>query len=98
MKLNEIKNNLGLPEDYLIRIILKHLDMFRVVNYGGRKNSMQIELTKWDPKLAISNIERKSKEHGCNPSFTCSLPSTWVKLSHPNQWRKHRDETKCEDC
>ena len=19
-------------------------------------------------------------------------------LSHPNQWRKHRDETKCEDC
>ena len=21
-----------------------------------------------------------------------------TNLSHPNQWRKHRDETKCEDC
>ncbi|KAJ0790679.1 putative plant organelle RNA recognition domain-containing protein [Helianthus annuus] len=85
-KLNEIKNNLGLPDDYLIRIIPKHLDMFRVVNYGGRKNSMQIELIKWDPELAVSKIERKSKEHVCNPSFTCSLPSTWVK-----SWEKFRE-------
>ncbi|KAJ0620701.1 putative ubiquitin-conjugating enzyme/RWD [Helianthus annuus] len=23
---------------------------------------------------------------------------SWTNLSHPNQWRKHRDETKCEDC
>ncbi|KAJ0790610.1 putative plant organelle RNA recognition domain-containing protein [Helianthus annuus] len=85
-KLNEIKNNLGLPDDYLIRIIPKHLDMFRVVNYGGRKNSMQIELIKWDPELAVSKIERKSKERVCNPSFTCSLPSTWVK-----SWEKFRE-------
>ncbi|KAM0018435.1 putative plant organelle RNA recognition domain-containing protein [Helianthus debilis subsp. tardiflorus] len=85
-KLNEIKNNLGLPDDYLIRIIPKHLDMFRVVNYGGRKNSMQIELIKWDPEFAVSKIERKSKEHVCNPSFTCSLPSTWVK-----SWEKFRE-------
>ncbi|KAJ0748608.1 putative plant organelle RNA recognition domain-containing protein [Helianthus annuus] len=85
-KLNEIKNNLGLPDDYLIRIIPKHLDMFRVVNYGGRKNSMQIELIKWDPELAVSKIERKSKERVCNPSFTCSLPSTWVK-----SWERFRE-------
>ncbi|MFS8032772.1 putative plant organelle RNA recognition domain-containing protein [Helianthus anomalus] len=64
----------------------KHLDMFRVVNYDGRKNSMQIELIKWDPKLAISRIERKSQEQGCNPSFTCSLPSTWVK-----SWEKFHE-------
>ncbi|KAJ0610185.1 putative plant organelle RNA recognition domain-containing protein [Helianthus annuus] len=55
--------------------------MFRVVNYGGRKNSMQIELIKWDQKLAVSKIERKSQEQGCNLSFTCSLPSTsWEKF------------------
>ncbi|KAJ0871753.1 putative plant organelle RNA recognition domain-containing protein [Helianthus annuus] len=60
--------------------------MFRVVNYGGRKNSMQIELIKWDLELAISRIERKSKEEGCSPSFTCSLPSTWVK-----SWEKFHE-------
>ncbi|KAK1406828.1 hypothetical protein QVD17_38436 [Tagetes erecta] len=85
-KLSEIKRTLGLPDDYLIRIIPKHLDMFRVVNYGGRKNSMEIELIKWDPELAVSTIEKRSQNQGCNPSFTCSLPSTWVK-----SWEKFRD-------
>ncbi|MFS7981713.1 putative plant organelle RNA recognition domain-containing protein [Helianthus anomalus] len=60
--------------------------MFWVVNYGGTKNSMQIELIKWGPELAISRIERKSQEQSCNPSFTCSLPSTWVK-----SWEKFRE-------
>ncbi|KAI3820352.1 hypothetical protein L1987_07898 [Smallanthus sonchifolius] len=85
-KLNEIRRNLGLPDDYLIRIIPKHLDMFRVVNYGGRKNSMEIELVKWDPQLAVSTIERKSQKQGCKPSFPCSLPSTWIK-----SWEKFRE-------
>ncbi|KAI3686068.1 hypothetical protein L1987_79738 [Smallanthus sonchifolius] len=85
-KLNEIRRNLGLPDDYLIRIIPKHLDMFRVVNHGGRKNSMEIELVKWDPQLAVSTIERKSQNQGCNPSFPCSLPSTWIKA-----WEKFRE-------
>ncbi|KAK1406835.1 hypothetical protein QVD17_38443 [Tagetes erecta] len=85
-KLSEIKRTLGLPDDYLIRIIPKHLDMFRVVNYGGRKNSMEIELIKWDPELAVSTVEKRSQKQGCNPSFTCSLPSTWVK-----SWEKFRE-------
>ncbi|XP_076907163.1 protein WHAT'S THIS FACTOR 1 homolog, chloroplastic-like [Bidens hawaiensis] len=85
-KLNEFKNSLGLPDDYLIRIIPKYLDTFRVVNYGGRKNSMEIELVKWDPELAVSAIERKCREPGSNPSFPCSLPSTWVK-----SWEKFRE-------
>nr|XP_043608028.1 protein WHAT'S THIS FACTOR 1 homolog, chloroplastic [Erigeron canadensis] len=85
-KLHEVKRSLGLPDDYLIRIIPKHLDVFRVVNYGGRKNTMEIELTKWDPELAVSTIERIAQKQGCNPSFPCSLPSTWVK-----SWEKFRE-------
>ncbi|KAL8243241.1 hypothetical protein R6Q59_009499 [Mikania micrantha] len=85
-KLGEFKNNFGLPDDYLIRIIPKHLDMFRVVNYGGRKNSMEIELIKWKPELAVSTIEKRSQKQGCSPSFSCSLPSTWVK-----SWEKFRE-------
>lgn len=78
-KLNELKRNLGLPDDYLIRIIPKHLDTFRVVNHSGRRASMEIELMNWNPDLAVSAIERKAQEQGRNPSFQCSLPSSWVK-------------------
>lgn len=78
-KLNEFKRNLGLPDDYLIRIIPKHLDMFRVVNYSGRKTSMEIELMKWNPELAVSVVEKTAQENGRNPSFQCSLPLSWVK-------------------
>ncbi|KAL4586400.1 hypothetical protein LXL04_011036 [Taraxacum kok-saghyz] len=82
-KLNEFKRNLGLPDDYLIRIIPKHLDMFRVVNHSGRKTSMEIELMKWNPDLAVSAIESKAESEGRNPSFQCSLPSSWV-----NSWER----------
>ncbi|XP_071703341.1 protein WHAT'S THIS FACTOR 1 homolog, chloroplastic [Rutidosis leptorrhynchoides] len=85
-KLNEIKRSLGLPDDYLISIIPKHLDTFRVVNYSGRKSSMEIKLTKWNQDLAVSTIERIAQKHGCSPSFSCSLPSTWVK-----SWEKFRE-------
>ncbi|KVH99620.1 Plant organelle RNA recognition domain-containing protein [Cynara cardunculus var. scolymus] len=85
-KLNELKRYLGLPDDYLIRIIPKHLDMFRVVNYSGRKSSMEIELTAWKPDLAVSTIERIAQKQGCKPSFPCSLPPSWVK-----SWERFRE-------
>ncbi|PWA89368.1 Plant organelle RNA recognition domain-containing protein [Artemisia annua] len=85
-KLNEVGRSLGLPDDYLIRIIPKYLDMFRVINYSGRKSSMEIELIKWDQDLAVSAIEKIAQKKGSNPSFPCSLPLTWVK-----SWEKFRE-------
>nr|GFD50999.1 protein WHAT'S THIS FACTOR 1 homolog [Tanacetum cinerariifolium] len=40
---------------------------------------MEIELIKWDQDLAVSAIEKIAQKKGCNPSFPCSLPLTWVK-------------------
>lgn len=79
VKINELKRNFGFPDDYLIRIVPKYSDMFRIVNYSGRRNSMEIELVSWEPDLAISAIEANARRHGIQPCFTCSLPSTWVK-------------------
>lgn len=79
VKLNELKRNFGFPDDYLIRIIPQYPKMFRVVNHGGRKSSMEVELTSWNPNLAVSSIERIAQKQGTKPCFSCSLPSTWVK-------------------
>ncbi|XP_021903556.1 protein ROOT PRIMORDIUM DEFECTIVE 1 isoform X2 [Carica papaya] len=79
VKLNELKRSFGFPDDYVIRIIPKYPDRFRVVNYSGRKSSMEIELVSWDNELAVSAVEGSAMMQGSRPSFSCSLPSTWVK-------------------
>lgn len=79
MKINELKRNFGFPDDYMLRIVAKHGDIFRVVNHSGRKSSMELELISWDPDLAVSAIEASARRHGSEPCFSCSLPSTWAK-------------------
>ncbi|KAJ4844115.1 hypothetical protein Tsubulata_028150 [Turnera subulata] len=79
VKFNELKRNFGFPDDYLIRIIPKYPDMFRIINHSGRRSSMEIELVSWMPDLAISAVEALAKKQGSEPCFACALPSTWVK-------------------
>lgn len=79
VKLNELKRNFGFPDDYLLRLVPKYPDMFRVVNYSGRRSSMEIELVDWNPDLVVSAIEASAQKQGSEPCFTCSLPSTWAK-------------------
>ncbi|KAJ8756363.1 hypothetical protein K2173_025175 [Erythroxylum novogranatense] len=78
-KFNELKRNFGFPDDYVIRILPKYPDMFRIVNHIGRRSSMEIELLSWKPELAVSTVESSALKQGSNPCFTCSLPSSWVK-------------------
>ncbi|GAB2270608.1 hypothetical protein Dimus_005490 [Dionaea muscipula] len=78
-KLNELKRNLGFPDDYLISIVPKYPDFFQVVNYSGRRSTMEIELLKWNEDLAVSAIEKSAREQSKQPCFSGSLPSTWVK-------------------
>ncbi|KAI4346897.1 hypothetical protein L6164_007760 [Bauhinia variegata] len=86
VKINELKRNFGFPDDYLIRIVPKYPNLFRVVNYSGRRSSMEIELVYWDPDLAISAIEESANKEGTEPCFSCLLPSTWVK-----SWERFRE-------
>ncbi|KAF7821740.1 protein ROOT PRIMORDIUM DEFECTIVE 1 [Senna tora] len=86
LKINELKRNFGFPDDYLIRIVPKYSDTFRIVNYSGRRNSMEIELVSWNSDLAVSAVEDSAHKLGTQPCFTCSLPSTWVK-----SWERFHD-------
>ncbi|KAK6125637.1 hypothetical protein DH2020_040613 [Rehmannia glutinosa] len=64
----------------------KYSDMFRVVNYTGRRSSMEIELMSWNPDFAVSTIEIVAEKEGREPCFSCSLPATWVK-----SWERFRE-------
>ncbi|KAI3947886.1 hypothetical protein MKX01_034551 [Papaver californicum] len=86
LKLNELKRNFGFPDDFLVRILPKYPEMFRLVSYSGRQSSMEIELVSWNPALAVSVIETLAKERKSEPSFTCSLPLSWVKT-----WEKFHE-------
>ncbi|KAG0477557.1 hypothetical protein HPP92_012276 [Vanilla planifolia] len=79
VKLNELKRGLGLPDDYVVRVLAKHPDLFRVASRFGRRNSMEVELLRWDPELAVSAIETAAVQLGEKPKFFCSLPPTWRK-------------------
>ncbi|KAJ0024347.1 hypothetical protein Pint_07892 [Pistacia integerrima] len=78
VKLNELKRNFGFPDDYIIRILPKYTDTFRLVNYTGRKSSMEIELVSWKPELAVSAVEASAQKQSSESSFSCCLPSSWV--------------------
>ncbi|KAG8363399.1 hypothetical protein BUALT_Bualt19G0018300 [Buddleja alternifolia] len=86
LKINELKRNFGFPDDFLLRLVPKYSDMFRVVNYTGRRSSMEIELTSWNPDFAVSAIEKLAKNEGREIGFSCSLPSTWIK-----SWERFRE-------
>ncbi|PHU20107.1 hypothetical protein BC332_11258 [Capsicum chinense] len=79
VKLNELRRNFGFSDNFLLRIVPKYSEIFRVVNHTVRQSSMEIELTDWNPGLVISAIERMAKKDGREPCFSCSLLQTWVK-------------------
>ncbi|XP_068658693.1 protein WHAT'S THIS FACTOR 1 homolog, chloroplastic [Aristolochia californica] len=79
VKLNELRRNFGFPDDYLLRIVPKYPEMFRIINNSGRRNSMEIEIISYDPELTVSVIEAKAREMNAEPRFTCCLPVSWEK-------------------
>ncbi|KAK7264585.1 hypothetical protein RJT34_32194 [Clitoria ternatea] len=85
LKINEFKRNFGFPDDYLIRVVPKYPDLFRIVNESGRRSSMMVELLHWNPDFAVSAVEASAKKLGVSPRFSCSLPSSWVK-----SWERFR--------
>ncbi|KAH7671276.1 Plant organelle RNA recognition domain-containing protein [Dioscorea alata] len=79
VKLNELNRSFGFPDDYLLRILPKHPNTFRIRNPIGRRNSMEIQLLRWQPELAVSAVEAVAMERGTEARFECALPLSWIK-------------------
>ncbi|TVU11714.1 hypothetical protein EJB05_45316, partial [Eragrostis curvula] len=81
-KLNALRSPLGLPDDYLLRLLPAHTDLFRLTNpYPHRRNASELELIRWAPSLAVSAVEAAAAATDSAPRFTCSLPASWA-MSH----------------
>ncbi|VAI72846.1 unnamed protein product [Triticum turgidum subsp. durum] len=79
-KLAALRGPLGLPDDYLLRILPAHTDLFRLANpYPHRRNAAELELLRWVPSRTVSAIEAAASASNSLPRFTCSLPSSWAK-------------------
>ncbi|XP_062233113.1 protein WHAT'S THIS FACTOR 1 homolog, chloroplastic-like [Phragmites australis] len=79
-KLAALRGPLGLPDDYLLRLLPAHTDLFRLANpYPHRCNAAELELIRWVPSLAVSAVEAAAAASDSAPRFTCSLPASWVK-------------------
>lgn len=79
VKLNELKRSFGFPDDYFLRILPKYPNTFRIRNPIGRRNSMEIQLLRWQPELAVSAVEAAALERGTEARFECALPLSWIK-------------------
>ncbi|XP_052160702.1 protein WHAT'S THIS FACTOR 1 homolog, chloroplastic-like isoform X2 [Oryza glaberrima] len=81
-KLAALRGPLGLPDDYLLRLLPARTDLFRLANpYPHRRNAAELELLRWVPSLAVSSVEAAaaSAADSSAPRFTCSLPPSWAK-------------------
>ncbi|PHT78631.1 hypothetical protein T459_16683 [Capsicum annuum] len=61
VKLNELRKIFGFPDNFLLRIVPKYSEIFRVVNHTVRQSSMEIELTDWNPNLGLDGLVEGSK-------------------------------------
>ncbi|WVZ74089.1 hypothetical protein U9M48_022314 [Paspalum notatum var. saurae] len=79
-KLAALRGPLGLPDDYLLRILPANTDLFHLANpYPHRRNAAELELVRWAPSLAVSAVEAAAAASGSSPRFTCSLPASWAR-------------------
>ncbi|KAF0904089.1 hypothetical protein E2562_031765 [Oryza meyeriana var. granulata] len=79
-KLAALRGPLGLPDDYLLRLLPGRTDLFRLANpYPHRRNAAELDLLRWVPSLAVSSVEAAASASNSPPRFTCLLPPSWTK-------------------
>ncbi|KAK1263188.1 hypothetical protein QJS04_geneDACA008640 [Acorus gramineus] len=59
-KFASLKRGFGFPDDYPVSVIARHPERFRIINYGGRRSTMEIELVKLDESLAVAEAESRA--------------------------------------
>ncbi|KAG2597059.1 protein WHAT'S THIS FACTOR 1, chloroplastic-like [Panicum virgatum] len=93
-KIASAKRDFGLPDDFLVSLVPKYPDLFRLVGDPGPDASGNafLELVAWDGKLARSVIELKADKEadvvGIRPrsNFTVKLPKGFYLKKEMREW------------
>ncbi|CAM8971276.1 unnamed protein product [Rhodiola kirilowii] len=87
----EKRRDFGFPNDFMVSIVEKYGEYFRVVGDPAEGNSF-LELVSWNPEFAKSVIELRAEEEerltgiGVRPNFNVRLPSGFVLKKEMREW------------
>ncbi|KAL8236264.1 hypothetical protein R6Q59_017345 [Mikania micrantha] len=90
-KLVHVKREFGFPNDFLVNLVPKYPDYFRLVGNPGEGNSF-LELVSWNPRFAKSVIEQRADEESeltgvkIRPSFNWKLPPGFLIRKEMREW------------
>lgn len=90
-KLVHVKREFGFPNDFMVNLIPKYSEYFRLTGSPGEGNSF-LELVSWNPEFAKSVIESRAEEESrltgirARPNFTVKLPTGFFLRKEMREW------------
>lgn len=90
-KLFHVKREFGFPNDFLVNLVPKYPQYFRLVGSPEEEKSF-LELISWDPKFAKSVIEQRAEDESSltgvrvRPSFNVKLPPGFFLKKEMREW------------
>uniref|UniRef100_A0A5B7BJH9 Putative Plant organelle RNA recognition domain-containing protein n=1 Tax=Davidia involucrata TaxID=16924 RepID=A0A5B7BJH9_DAVIN len=90
-KLVHVKREFGFPNDFLVDLVPKYPEYFRLVGCPGEGKSF-LELVLWNPEFAKSKIEHRAEEESrltgirVRPSFNVKLPPGFFLKKEMREW------------
>ncbi|KAF5731515.1 protein ROOT PRIMORDIUM DEFECTIVE 1 [Tripterygium wilfordii] len=90
-KLVHVKREFGLPNDFMVTLVPKYPNYFRLVGCPGEGKSF-LELVDWNPEFAKSRIEQRAEEEsramgiGVRPNFNVKLPPGFFLRKEMREW------------
>ncbi|XP_045808343.1 protein WHAT'S THIS FACTOR 1 homolog, chloroplastic-like [Trifolium pratense] len=90
-KLLHVKREFGFPNDFLVDLVPRYPEYFRLTGLPGEGKSF-LELVNWNPEFAKSVIEKRAEEESrltgirVRPSFNVKLPPGFVLKKEMREW------------
>ncbi|KAH7855048.1 hypothetical protein Vadar_020643 [Vaccinium darrowii] len=90
-KLVHVKREFGFPNDFMVSLVPKYPEYFRLVGCPGEGKSF-LELVTWKPELAKSAIEESAEKESnltgirVRPSFNVKLPPGFFLKKEMREW------------
>ncbi|CAI0395322.1 unnamed protein product [Linum tenue] len=90
-KLVHVKREFGFPNDFMVSLVDKYPNYFRLTGFPGEGQSF-LELVDWNPEFAKSVIERRAEEESrltgirVRPNFNYKLPPGFFLRKEMREW------------
>ncbi|XP_058770859.1 protein WHAT'S THIS FACTOR 1 homolog, chloroplastic [Vicia villosa] len=90
-KLLHVKREFGFPNDFLVDLVPRYPEYFRLTGLPGEGKSF-LELVDWNPEFAKSVIEKRADEESratgirVRPNFNVKLPPGFVLKKEMREW------------